>query len=171
MGYGAKLSVGVFCNLALALTQFVHGEGLPAPSDAVVLTITGEIEHPNVGDEMHLDMAALESLPAVTYSTETPSHDQHENFTGVRINTLLEAIGSDAREIMAIGLDDYKFTLADLDFERYPIIIAYRQDGEYISVRNLGPLRIIIPISEHPELNTPINESRAVWQLVALELL
>ncbi len=171
MGYTATLSIAMLCNLALVFSQIVHCEELPAPQTDVLLTISGALEHPNVGDTVQLDLAALESLPVTELTTVTPWHEQPLHFTGVRVSTLLEAIGTDSTAFVAVGLDDYRFTVTELDFNKYPVIIAYRQNGEPISIRNLGPLRIIIPISEYSELQTQINESRSVWQLVALEIL
>lgn len=171
MGYTAKLSMAVLCNLALALSQIVHGEELPVPDTEVLLVITGELANANAGDEVHLDLAGLQSLPVTEFTTVTPWHEQPLHFTGVRVSTLLEAIGSDSIEFVAVGLDDYRFTVADFDFDKYPVIIAYHQDGKPMSIRNLGPLRIIMPFSDFPELKKPLNESRSVWQLVSLELL
>ena len=171
MGYTATFSIAVLCNLALTFSQIVHSQELPLPQTDVLLTISGTLANTNVDETVQLDMAALESLPVTEYTTTTPWHDQPLQFTGVRISTLLAAIGTDSKSFVAVGLDDYRFTVTDLDFDKYPVIIAYRQNGEPISVRNLGPLRIIVPMSEYPILQTPINESRSVWQLVALEIL
>lgn len=171
MGYTAKLSMAVLYILALAMSQIVQGEELPLPGTDVLLVITGELANANAGDEVHLDLAALQSLPVTELTTVTPWHEQARHFTGVRVSTLLEAIGSEAAEFVAVGLDDYRFTVADFDFEKYPVIIAYLQDGRPMSIRNLGPLRIIMPFSDYPELKKPLNESRSVWHLVALELL
>jgi len=171
MRYLATLSASVLGILLLFSVSGVHSAGIAPPQGKVLLTITGDIAHPNVGDEVHLDMAALESLPFTEYATSTPWHETAELFAGVRLNDLLDAIGSQATEIVAVGLDDYRFTISDLDFERYPVMIAYRQNGSYISVRSLGPLRLMMPFDDHPELLTPLNESRSVWQLVTLKLL
>ena len=171
MGYTATLSIAVLCNLAFAFSQIGHCDELPAPRTDVLLTISGALAHPNVDDSVQLDLAALESMPVTEFTTMTPWHEQPLHFTGVRISTLLEAIGTDSTTFVAVGLDDYRFTVTDLDLHKYPVIIAYRQNGAPISVRDLGPLRIIIPFSEYPELQSPINESRSVWQLVAMEIL
>lgn len=170
MRYLAKLTASVLGIILLFVMQSVQSADIPAPSDAVVLTITGEMDFPNVGEEVHLDLATLESLPATTFTTSTPWHDNAESFTGVRLADLLAAIGSRSNEIVAIGLDDFRFTISDMDFEQYPVMIAYRQNGSHISVRSLGPLRIMMPFDDYPELLTPLNESRSVWQLVKLEL-
>ncbi len=171
MGYSATLSIAVLCNLALAFSQIGHCEEFPAPRTDVLLTISGDLAHPNVGESIQLDLAALESLPVTEFTTMTPWHEQPLHFTGVRISTLLEAIGTDSTAFVAVGLDDFRFTVTDLDFNKYPVIIAYRQNGEPISIRGLGPLRIIVPFSDFPELQSPINESRSVWQLVSMEIL
>ena len=171
MGNTVIMAIAVLCNLALAFPRIVHSEELPRPQTDVLLTISGTLSHPNVDDAVQLDLAALESLPVTEFTTTTPWHDEPLHFAGVRISTLFEAIGADSTSFVAVGLDDYRFTVSELDFDKYPVIIAYRQNDEPISVRNLGPLRIIMPFSEYPELLTPINESRSVWQLVALEIL
>lgn len=171
MGYMTPLGILILCCQSLAWSPTAQAnEELPAPVGEVLLTITG-LPHPHTGDELQLDMAALTRMPATQFTTLTPWHDQPQQFTGVRLSTLLQTIGSSSSEFIAVGLDDYKFTVADLDFDKYPIIVAYHQNGEAISVRNLGPLRIIMPYSEFPELQTQINESRSVWQLVKMELL
>ena len=171
MGYPVTLSIAVLFSLTLSFSKIVHSEELPAPRTEVLLTISGELANPNVDDTVQLDLAALESLPVTEFTTMTPWHEQPLQFTGVRISTILEAIGTDSTTIVAVGLDDYRFTLTDLDFQKYPVIIAYRQNGAAISIRDLGPLRIIMPYGDYPELRKPLNESRSVWQLVALEIL
>jgi len=59
----------------------------------------------------------------------------------------------------------------NIDTQRYPIMIAYRHNGSPMSIRKLGPLRIMFPFDDYPELLTPKNESNALWQLVSMELL
>lgn len=170
MSYSAKLTASVLGIILLFLMQSVHSAEFSAPVGTVVLTISGDIESPNVGNEVHLDLATLKSLPATQFTTSTPWHDSAESFTGVRLYDLLAALGSQSQEIVAVGLDDFRFTISDMDLERYPIMVAYHQNGSPISVRGLGPLRIMMPFDIYPELQTPLNESRSVWQLVKLEL-
>ncbi|MFK7855029.1 MAG: hypothetical protein AB8B79_12980 [Granulosicoccus sp.] len=125
----------------------------------------------NVNNEAHITRAMLESLPSVEFDTTTPWADGIQNFVGVRISDLFDFIGASSQSYVAEGLDDYKFTITDIDVERYPIIIAYLHNGSPMSVRKLGPLRIMFPFDDYPELLTPKNQSSAVWQLIKLELL
>lgn len=167
----AKAVAGTVAVLVLISSNHLKAENLSAPTGEVVLTITGPIEKPNAGSDVQLDMALLESLPVTEFTSNTPWDDEPQHFEGVRVNVLLEAIGATSRQFVAVGLDDYKFTVSELDFDQYPIIIAYRQNGHPISVRKLGPLRIMMPFDDFPELLTQQNESRSVWQLVSMELL
>ena len=47
------------------------------------------------------------------------------------------------------------------------MLLATRQDGEPLS--DLGPLRIIYPISSHPELADELYEARWVWALTTIK--
>ena len=165
-------SIGIMCAaVAMLLSTHAPAANMPKLSGEVVLKIAGDLPNPNVGGEFHFDMAMLQSFPVTEFTTHSPWSDDPQHFEGVRLNVLLNAIGTEARQFVAEGLDDYKFTVTDIDFDAYPIIIAYRQDGELISVRKLGPLRIMMPFDDHPELLSPKNESSCVWQLVSMELL
>lgn len=154
---------------AIALAE-TPAESLPAPAGDVLLRISGNLTLPNVGDEAHLDMALLESFPLTGFATHTPWSDDLQQFAGVRISDLFKAVGASSADFTAIALDDYKFTVTDLDIDSYPVIIAYLQDDKPISVRQLGPLRIMFPFDDHPALRTHLNESSAVWQLLELTL-
>ncbi|MEJ6114555.1 hypothetical protein [Aeromonas salmonicida] len=50
------------------------------------------------------------------------------------------------------------------------MLLAEKQDGKVLTLRNKGPLWIIYPLSEYPELNKEVYHSRMVWQLTALEI-
>lgn len=157
--------------LLLYCTAATASEPLAPPAGEVLLAIKGAIDFPNVEGEVHLDRAALEAMPSITYETNTPWSDGIQSFTGVRLNVLFDLIGAQTDTFVAVGLDDYKFTFQDIDIEKYPVMIAYLHNGKPMSVRQLGPLRIMFPFDEYPELLTPKNESSSVWQLLEIELL
>ena len=54
------------------------------------------------------------------------------------------------------------------DFQRYPVILAMTMNGKPLSRRDKGPLWIVYPRDDHPELATPEVNARWVWQLKAL---
>ena len=169
-----RILVNMMCSViaaaAIMLSGHTQAGSLPALQDKVLLKISGDLDNPNAGDEVHLDLAMLQSLPVTSITTHTPWNKELQHFEGVRISVLLKTIGAKSSQFAAEGLDGYRFNVKNLDLDRYPIIIAYRQNGHPISIRELGPLRIIMPFDDFPELLTQKNQSRSVWQLVSMEL-
>lgn len=165
----ATLSLALAAPLA-ALARAT--EPLPPPEGETLLVVRGAIDLPNVGDEAHIGREHLESLPRERFTTRTPWTDDPDGhtFEGVRLSALLEAVGARGSRIKALGTDDYAATLEGLDFERYPIIVADTQDGEPLTLRTLGPLWIMFPFDDHPELETQANTAAAVWQLIEMDV-
>lgn len=161
----------IVCLAGLVFSPATIAAEIPAPEGDVLLVISGKLTNTNVNGEAHITRAMLESLPSVEFDTNTPWADGVQNFVGVRISDLFDFIGASPESYIAEGLDDYKFTITDIDVERYPVIIAYLHNGSPMSVRKLGPLRIMFPFDDFPELLTPKNQSSAVWQLIKMELL
>lgn len=155
--------------LGIATLSTGHA-ALPAPTGKVLLRISGAIAEPNVGNEAHLDLALLQSLPTAEFTTTTPwSGDDLLTFRGVRIDALLEAVGADPMATFtANALDKYSAVFGGVDVVRYPVIIAYEENGSSISVRQLGPLRIMFPFDDYPELLNTGNHTMSVWQLIEM---
>jgi len=162
----AIVTLAILC----VTTAVSYADALPAPEGPVLLRIIGNLSLPNVGDELHLDKQTLDAFEAVSFSTHTVQSEGPQYFTGVRLSELFKAAGADPDSFVATGIDDFKFTVTGDDIRKYPVIVAYRQNGKDMSIRQLGPLRIVYPFDDFPELKTQKNEASAVWQLVELEL-
>ena len=164
------LSLSLSATLLPSAPSAAADGTLPPPEGEVLLVVRGEIERPNVGDEARLDRTLLEGLPRTRFVTNTPWTEEAEAFEGVRVSTLLEAVGATRPRFEAVALDDYRVTIEGLDFERYPVIVADTRDGEPMTTRRLGPLWIMFPFDDYPELLTQTVKSFAVWQLVEMEV-
>lgn len=151
-------------------TANVCAEQLPVPSGKVLLTVTGNIENTHDGSILELDLAMLEALPQQSFTTNTPWTDKPTKFTGVRINELLEYIGANSQSFRASASDKYWNDLTEMDFNKVPALIAYKRDDKYMRVRELGPLWIMFPFDEYPELDNEKYKRACVWQLVEIEV-
>ena len=149
--------------------------GAEPPPDGALLVVDGLVDPPEaLGDGAGaalVDLALLESLPPATVVTETPWSTGPQRFEGTRLSALLDAVGAAGYRVRALGIDDYAAELDPDEIERYPVIVAWRHDGAPMTVRTLGPLRIVYPFDDHPELANASGESRSVWQLVRLTVL
>jgi len=144
---------------------------LEAPAGKVVLTISGTLVHTNDNGSASFDQALLQALPQHSFSTRTPWYAQARKFSGVLLADLLAAVGAPASAtIKAVALNDYRVDIPADDLTLNGAMLAYLLDDKPMSVREKGPLVIIYPFDDKPELRTAVHYSRAIWQLRTLEL-
>ncbi len=149
------------------------GWPLDAPGSTgapVILTITGAIRLRNDRDAASFDLPLLEALPRNSFSTRTPWYPQPRKFTGVPVRDLLAAVGATGTTLVALALNDYRVSIPADDLTRNDALLAYRLDDKPLAVRDKGPLAIIYPFDERPELRTAVHFSRAIWQLRSLHV-
>lgn len=163
-------------NLAyaeVAPSSFEPGSAIPGPDDEIILKISGEIDNPNAGQDLVLDMATLEQLGLVEYTIADPWLNHEEvAYTGVLLADLLELAGlpESATNIHIVALDDYAVDIALEDVQKWPIMIATRTDGKYMSIENSGPTRVVFPFHAHPEIDEDIYKVLMIWNLRDVEV-
>lgn len=150
------------------LMQSAIADGLDAPKGEVLLTISGNITHTNSEQGAEFDRDMLESLGVTSFTTSSPWTDIPTLFSGVRFDILLKAVGAKSDSVRATAIDSYWYDIKGVDFEKYPVVLAYQRDGKAMTARNLGPLWLMFPFDDHPELLTHANKASCVWQLNAL---
>jgi len=82
----------------------------------------------------------------------------------------LKKYKSKLTSIKAFALNDYSAEIPVVDLKKYPVLLAYKRNGTYMSVRDKGPLWIVYPLSEYPELNLPHINNRWIWQLSRIDI-
>jgi hypothetical protein len=169
------LGRGAVCAAALSgavapLFAALPASALEAPSGKVILTITGGVTEMNDNGAASFDLAMLEKLPSRTFATKTPWFAQPRKFTGVSMQVLLKAVGAHPGSVSAVALNDYRVDIPLEDFTERGAMLAYLVDDQPMTVRQKGPLVIIYPFDDEPELRNAVHYSRAIWQLRSLEL-
>ena len=153
----------------LLLPAAASEAGLPAPSGPVILRVLGDIENANQGEAAAFDRDMLEALGMETLVTQTAWTEGEVIFEGVRGSRLLEALGDHGDQILAKAINDYSVEIPAADFETNDLFIALKMNGRYMRVRDKGPIWIIYPFSERPELDVGTYRNRSIWQLEQLE--
>lgn len=143
-------------------------EGLAKPAGEPILTVDGAITIMNDSESALFDLAMLDALPQHTTKATTPWYDGEHEFTGVVISDLLGAIGANGESVTVTALNDYSAEIPFAELKEYPVILATRVDGEELSVRDKGPLFVIYPFDENPDLYNEVIFSRSVWQVARL---
>jgi hypothetical protein len=141
---------------------------LAEPSGRVILEVSGKVSSTNAPGRARFDLKALEALGITKLTTSTPWTEGKKVFEGIRVSDLLKAVGADGTTITPVALNDYKLDIPREDFDKYPVILAYRMDGEELRVRDKGPLWIVYPRDDFPELDNRLIRSRWVWQVKEL---
>jgi hypothetical protein len=107
----------------------------------------------------------LQALSAATVTTGTIWTEGMVQFTGVRLKTLLDAVGVTDGILDATAINDYAVEIPVSDAVEDGPIIAYEMNGAPMSVRDKGPLWIVYPYDDDPDYRTEVIYSRSIWQL------
>lgn len=143
-------------------------DGLPDPSGPVILEVEGRIGNTNRDGTAVFDLAMLEDFGGTTLVTGTPWTEGVVTFEGISGARLLELIEPAGDTVTALALNDYSAELPVSDFREMGLLLAYKLDGEPMSVREKGPLWIVFPYEDIPEDQQNSYQARSVWQLKRL---
>lgn len=145
-----------------------YAQPLAAPKGEPVLVISGEISNTNVDGTAQFDLPMLEALGMVKISTKTPWYDDVVTFEGVPMDKLMTLVGAKGKTVRAIALNDYVTSIPIDDFAKYGTIMAIKQNGQYMPIRDKGPLFIVYPFDSNADLQTQTYYGRSAWQLAKL---
>lgn len=158
--------------LALLILPLTATAGtFPAPTGKVLLTITGNIKHSNGDGVARFDRDMLEALGMIKLDTETYWTNGVQYFEGVPAKAVFERIGVTEGNLRVHGIDDYSASVPVEDMYEHRTLIALKNNGEYMKIRDKGPLWLIYPLDSHQQLKKKQINSRSVWQLSMIEVL
>jgi hypothetical protein len=146
-----------------------------APTPAAVLTITGSrLGPPAQAGRVAFDLGALQQMAQRRIVSATPWYSSVSEFTGPLLRDVLKAAGAGldgGGSLRCTALNDYRVEIPLDDVRRFNIVVAHLFNGKPMSVREKGPLFVIYPFDEQPQLRTTTYFSRCIWQLKSIELL
>jgi hypothetical protein len=160
------LAPGAFVASVAAL----GGDKLAAPQGPAILSVTGAIANTNAPGRADFDIVNLEHLGLSRLTTWTPWTEGEIQFEGVLGRRLMEAVGAEGTEIHATALNGYEQTIPLGDFQSYDVLLAFRMNGAAMRVRDKGPIWIVYPWSDHPELDDFTTREKSIWQLTDLHV-
>ncbi len=128
-------------------------------ADNIILTVD------QGNGQQHFTLQQLAALPQSSISTATPWTTGLHRYQGVAIDTLLQRLNLSPQVIKVHALNDFWARVPTTVTRQYRAILATHVDGQPMSRRNKGPLWVIFPLSEHPELNQEKYHNYMVWQV------
>nr|WP_246742644.1 molybdopterin-dependent oxidoreductase [Microvirga splendida] len=156
--------------MLLAALGAAYAASLPAPAEKPILTISGKIGVTNRDNTAQFDRAMLEALGTTTIETTTPWHEGKNTFEGVSLDKLLKHVGATGERVVVVALNDYTTDIPIEDFRKFNVILALKRNGEYMPVRDKGPLFIIYPYDSNPDLKSQTYYARSAWQVARIDV-
>jgi hypothetical protein len=167
--------------IAVAAVLAVGGPA-PAQESPVLLTVTGAVENANRGafdpekdklfafndvsfdEAVEFDLEALRKLPQVTVKADFPMGAAVQEFTGPRLEDLLQAAGASGNKVVVEALDGYAVEWPLAEMIDKGAVVALERNGEPLGIGGLGPAQIVFPRAERPDL-AEMNDDGWVWQI------
>jgi hypothetical protein len=154
--------------LTINFFSYAQAGSLPQPKGKAILTISGNISNTNADGVAKFDRDMLEAVGLVTIETHSPWYDGLTRFEGVSLKKLMDVVGAKGNTVTAVALNDYVSTIPMADFSKFNVILAMKRDGNYMEVREKGPLFVIYPYDSSAELQTQTYYTRSAWQVAKL---
>jgi hypothetical protein len=166
---GAAVESHPLSNVAVATIR--AGDEIPVP-DKPAVTIDGAISRSNIGTEVALDVATLEQMGLVEYQAHDPWLDTDLKFTGVLLSDLLDVVGAspNATLVHFVAIDDYEVDIKISDARRWPILLATQTNDKPMAIADKGPLRIVFPYDQYPEIDQLKYKDLWIWQIASIEI-
>ncbi|MBV7585729.1 molybdopterin-dependent oxidoreductase [Pseudomonas sp. PDM33] len=121
--------------------------------------------------QRHYSLSDLEALPQTERRSMLPDESRVYGWQGVRLSTLLAGFErGDAQRLRVEALNDYSALIPLSDLDAFDPILAYHRDGQALGIAERGPLFVIYPMVDHPELRTQVYFNRTVWQVSRITL-
>lgn len=143
------------------------GQPIPRPQGPVVLTVRGRIGVTHDHGAVQFDLPTLEQIGVIRFTTPTAWTDTPATFEGILVSRLFDLlqVAKEATAAQMIAINDYQIVIPLAEFHKWPVMMAFKRDGKYMSIREKGPLWIVYPRHAFPELNTPKQYDNWIWQL------
>lgn len=167
---GRAIAAGIISGAVSLFGGSAVAQGIPAPQDKPILVVSGKITVTNVQGTAAFDRATLESLGMVSFTTTTPWYKDPSKFEGVPLKVLMQRVGATGTKIRAIALNDYSAEIPIEDAQRYNVILALKRDGQYMPIRDKGPLFVVYPFDTDADLKNQKFYSRCVWEVARMEV-
>lgn len=154
--------------LAAVLPWLSQAQSLAKPEGPVILTISGNITHKNSANAAVFDAAMVDALAVSQVKTSAFWRKGLRTFTGPSLQSVLALVGAKGQSLRLIALDNYEVRVPVQDVTQFNPVLARKIDGVSLKVKDRGPLFLIYPFDDLPELKSDVYYSRSVWHLTQM---
>lgn len=154
-----------------ALLLALSASGALAQEKETILIVQGDFDGDGVADERRFSRDELAALGEESFSTSTIWTEGAQEFVGVRLHRLLEALAPDHEgQVDLVAVNDYQVSMPSAEAEPNGALLAYLRNGEQMTLRDKGPVWLVYPYDASDLYRTEVVYSRSVWQLSKITL-
>lgn len=139
-----------------------HAEKATGP---IILTVAGSIGGTDSSGAAEFDREGLAEIGWREVTSYTDWTEGPQKFSGVPLQALLDHVGAKGDTLLAEALNDYAIRLPISDAARYDVLLAMKNNGEWMRIRDKGPIWIIYPEDTQMSGNRGAHNDKMVWQL------
>lgn len=144
--------------------------GCSSKKGATMLTVTGSINEKNAGDNYEFTLEDLKAN-ATKQSVTDPWVKQKGEYTGVTLQKILEITKAEgATTLTLVCKDGMKVDVAAEDVLKYPIMLAFELNGKPIDEKGGGPVKVVYPYDDYPELKQKYTPDQWAWYVEKVEI-
>ncbi len=123
-----------------------------------------------LGKELGLTLKQLRDMSQETVVTGNEFVDGKRVFRGPLMRDVMRRFSSSLPKMVVLtAANDFQSAAPVKEFFKYNVILALSVDGVALSMRDKGPIWMIYPMSDFPELRDPSYNSRLIWQLISID--
>jgi hypothetical protein len=136
----------------------------------IILELSGNIQGLPLGDVIEVKRETIDKLPQKSIKTTNHVESILTLYKGPLFIDLLKAIGANGTKVTVIAWDDYLAEISVSDLTNYPVILATSENGRKLTLEDKGPLFVVFPFTDFPELRNDLYYNKSVWQIRAIEV-
>ncbi|OWU84983.1 hypothetical protein ATO6_11485 [Oceanicola sp. 22II-s10i] len=117
------------------------------------------------GTQRVLDRSDLAAMPQDGFVTTTIWTEGPQSFRGVRVASLMTALGIPAGHALLTAANGYQVESGIKDLMPDAALIAIERNGAPMSLRDKGPLWLVYEYDSAHVFRTEVVYARSIWQL------
>lgn len=136
----------------------------------VLIEIKGKISVTTQDNLALIDRKTINALPQHQITTTNHITSTPITYRGPLFRDLLRKVGAKGSSVLVIAWDDYMAEIEMSDLKKYDVILATHENGQQLTLDTRGPLFVVFPFSDHPDIRNDLYYNKSVWQIRTIEV-
>ena len=153
----------MFALICLALAPLVAGAAMAQDG-----TLT--VNRPSPEGPVILTPAQLQALPQHELTEQPTNFPKPGKFRGPLLADVLKLAGAEGKDAKLTAFDEYQVSITADEMAQHQPILSLELDGATLIGHDFGPYFVMWPFKEKPEIDNDTFQSKAIWQVIKIEV-